>query len=113
MFDLKNIKESLTHEDAMHAVVDAFDILYPDTAGQKDEYLDLTPDGCLVVSIMEQIIVRFFIKRLMQLMTSEAVILNRNKIPQSYLHNYLKFQAHFSLKDTIKMYHLAYKATML
>ena len=61
----------------------------------------------MVVALLEQWLVRYLCKRLMQLMTSEAFILYRNTLPSSYLENYILFQAHFSLKELILKYHHA------
>ena len=60
-----------------------------------------------------QVLVRLLTKRLMSLMTTEAVVLNRNKIPYSYLEHYLTNQAHFSLKEAITNYHTALQATSM
>ena len=97
-----------THQDASGAAREAFKILY--SAPEQGEEA-LSPRGCLVVSLLQQAFVRLFIKKLMNLMTTEAVILYRNKIPSSYLENYLRNQAHFSLKEVITKYHTALKAT--
>ena len=61
--------------------------------------------GCLVVLLLQQWLVRHLTKRMMQLMTSEAFIEHRSKIPSSYLENYLAYQAHFSLTHLIEIYH--------
>ena len=71
----------------------------------QDGITQLSPEGCLVVALFQQWLIRYLCKRLMQLMTSEAFILYRNVIPSSYLENYLSFQAHFSLKDLILKYY--------
>ena len=64
----------------------------------------LSPVGCLVVTLFQQWLVRHLCKQLMQLMTSEAFILYRNALPSSYLENYLSFQAHFSFQEFIIKY---------
>ncbi len=102
----EGLLQNLTHQDAMEAVVEAFNLLYEARGPKSDPQeeggqLDLTPEGSMVISILQQLLVRLFVKRVMQLMTTEAVILNRNKIPYTYLANYLHCQSHFSLKDTI------------
>lgn len=99
----------MTHQEAMVAVVEAFDSLCssPETQQVKPKYL--TPKGCLVVFLVQQLLVRLFTKRLMQLMTTEAIILYKDKIPHSYLENYLHCQAHFSLKNVISKYHTILK----
>ena len=73
----------------------------------QDGITQLSPEGCLVVTLFQQWLIRYLCKRLMQLMTSEAFILYRNVIPSSYLENYISFQAHFSLKELILKYHQA------
>ena len=102
----KQLLPKLTHEDAMLAVIEAFNFLYS-APGPKEEggQLDLTPEGCMVVSLINQLLIRLIIKRLINLMPAEAIILNQNKIPRSYLYHYLNNQAHFSLKKTIDNYY--------
>ena len=68
---------------------------------------NVSPEGCLIIALLQQWLVRHLCKRLMQLMTSEALILHRNKIPFSYIKNYINFHTHFSLQNTMeKYYHL-------
>ena len=81
-----------------------------DRTGKK---LDLHISSCFVLHVLEQLIIRILLKRLMQLMSTEALILYRNAIPLSYLYNYLKFQTHFSLKETITSYYTIYCHTYL
>lgn len=112
----EGILQSLTHTQAMQAVVEAFNILYTAPAPSQEHdgaQLDLTPEGCMVVALIQQIFVQLLTKRLMNLMTTEAVILNRNKIPYRYLEHYVNNQAHFSLKDAITKYHAALETTLL
>ena len=66
----------------------------------------------MVVALFQQWLVRYLCKRLMQLMTSEAFILNRNVLPSSYLENYISFQAHFSLQELILKYHQALECSI-
>ena len=105
---LKNMKR----RDIAGAVSEAFNLLFS-APGPGVDRLDITPDACMVIAILQQLLIRLLTKRLMNLMTAEAIILNRNKIPYSYLGHYLSNQAHFSLKDTIKNYHTALAATSL
>ena len=58
-----------------------------------------------MVLLLQQWFVRQLIKRMMQLMTSEAFTEHRTKIPSSYLENYLAYQAHFSLSRLINKYY--------
>ena len=110
----EGLLQNLTHQEAMQAVSEAFNLLHTAPGPQEEGgQLDLTPEGCMVVSLLQQVLVRMLTKKLMNLMTTEAVILNRNKIPYSYLENYLSKQAHFSLKEAIANYHRALQATIL
>ena len=61
--------------------------------------------GCLVVLLLQQWLVLYLTKRMMQLMTSEAFTEHRSKIPSPYLENYLAYQTHFSLSNLIRKYH--------
>lgn len=101
--------QNLKCREAGEAVVEAFNVLHSLTENRGQLYL--SPKGCLVVSLLQQLLVRLLTKRLMNLMTAEALILHRNKIPRSYLKNYLDFQAHFSLKEVITKYHSALQGT--
>ena len=67
----------------------------------QDGTAQLSTECYPVVTLLQQWLVRYLCKRLMQLMTSEAFILYRNLLPSSYLENYISFQAHFSLKELI------------
>lgn len=99
------------HQDASQVVREAFKILCSaPSQPEQGEQEALTSDGCLVVSLLQQAFVRLFIKKLMNLMTTEAMILYRNKIPSSYLEDYIRNQAHFSLKEAITKHHTALKA---
>ena len=103
--------EQLDHNLAARAVVDAINTLHTASKPEDQNKFDLSPEGCMVISLLQQWFVRYFCKKLMQLMTSEALILNRNKIPFSYLVNYLIYQNHFSLKDLIERYYNTLEAT--
>ena len=92
------------HEDIAYGIEKAFELLY-----NTDYNQDLESDGFLIIQIIEQILIRYVIKKMMQLMTPEGIVLNNEIIPQSYIVNYLKFQTHFSLKDTISNHYLTYK----
>ena len=111
---IKDVFQTLTHQNAHDAIVKAFDVLStplePSSKLQKPK--TLTPGACMVVSLLQQLLVRLFTKRLMLLMTTEAIILNRNRIPSTYLENYLCYQAHFSLRKNITNCYAAHKATL-
>ena len=96
-------------DDVWLGIEETFAMLY-DRTGKT---LDLHISSCLVLHVLEQLIIRILLKRLMQLMTTEAFILKRKVIPLSYLYNYLKFQTHFSLEKTIANYYEIYQHTYL
>ncbi len=104
--EFSSLLQSLKCREAGEAVIEAMKVLHPG-ATKFSEKLHLTSRVCLVMSLLQQLFVRLLTKRLMNLMTAEAVILHRNKIPHSYLKNYLNCQAHFSLKEVITKYHTA------
>ena len=107
--DFDGLHKAMTHRVAMSAVVEAFNFMHK---SEVEESFSLTPGGCMVVSLVQQVLVQFLTQKLMNLMTAEAIILHRNKIPYSYRSNYLVKQAHFSLKRVITNYHKGIKATL-
>ena len=118
MFDLvlldpkfKGLMQNMNHLSAAQAIPEAINVLHSDIALDMGEHLDVSPEGCLVIALLQQWLVRHLCKRLMQLMTSEALILHRNKIPFSYLKNYLNFHTHFSLQNLVESYHQAAEST--
>ena len=97
---------NLKHYEAMKAVVEAFNLLHSDPGPNKEgALLNFTPEGCMVVSLIQQLLIRVFTKRLINLVSPEAFVLNQNKISHSYLFHYLKSQSHFSLKKMIENYY--------
>ena len=129
--EFQGIMKDLEHHRAKDAVHEAVNKLHtaPDPETDRVEYLDISPEvrthtvsfdlemenrnitclmcclqGCLVVMLLQQWLVRHLTKRMMQLMTLEAFTEHRSKIPFSYLENYLVHQAHFSLTSLIDRY---------
>lgn len=112
-YDFNDVIRDLTHRDAKQAVIDAFKFLYTSHGPDKEGWQAyLSKKGYMVVFLLQHLLVRLFTKRLMNLMTTEALIMNCSKIPSSYLENYLENQSHFSLKETISSYHSTLKATI-
>ena len=91
--------EMIDMETARKAVQSALDTL---PRFHDDSTYTVPPATQLIWSLLVQWLVRHFCKRLMQLMTPEALVLHERQIPASYIHNYLTFQKHFSLKDLIQ-----------
>ena len=63
---------------------------------------EVSPNACLMISVMTQWLVRYLCKRLMQLMTSEALCVHHRQIPTSYIQAYLNHQHHFSLRALLE-----------
>ena len=55
----------------------------------------------VIVHIWQQWLTRVVCKTILQLLTPEALVYHRMKIPSSYVTQYLLLQHHFSLKDAI------------
>ena len=103
--------KDLTHYAAAQAIPEAINVLHSDVVPDQGGHLDVSPEGCLIIALLQQWLVRHLCKRLMQLMTSEALILHRNRIPFSYMRNYLNFHTHFSLQNLVEKYHQAAEST--
>ena len=78
---------------------------------EKEKIFDITPNLCLVLTLLYQWLVRYCCKKLMQLMTPEALILHHQRIPFSYIKNYLSYQSHFCLKGLIENHYSLLKRT--
>ena len=76
------------------------------------DHLLLAPDKCqssddnisFVTAVLLQWLVTYLSKKLMQLMTPEALLNNHKKSPSHYISAYLNHQNHFSLKEVIRKY---------
>lgn len=103
--EFDGLMPDLNHNGAYQAVVDSINMLHTAPSPEDGQQENLSAEGCMVISLLQQWLVQYFCKKLMQLMTPEALILHRNKIPYTYLENYLANQAHFSLKDLVNNYY--------
>ena len=109
--NFNDVTQGLTHKEAKQAVIDAFNFLYTASDPKEEEFQTNlnTKAGFLVLFLLQHLLVRLLTKKLMNLMTTEALILNCDKIPSTYLENYLENQSHFSLKKAITNFHIALK----
>ena len=87
------VKDMKTATAAIHSALDALQRGYPE---------ELSPSTQLMWSLLVQWLVRHCCKKLIQLMTPEALVLHEEQIPASYIKHYLSYQKHFSLKDLIQ-----------
>ena len=82
-------------KDVLITVNDAFKILYcPD--------IEAIPETYLIISIVCHWLVRYFCKRLMQVLTPEGLAVHFHQIHDSLRKCYIYHQEHFSLKSLIK-----------
>ena len=97
----------MTTETASAAVVEAMQVLHtaPERPCNDSISMEVSVEACLVISLLQQWLIRHLCKRLMQLMTSEALTLHCKKIPATYIDNYLTHQQHFSLRQLITLHH--------
>lgn len=93
---LKNILSQDTN--IAGAVGEALDTLYHPTGQLTDIY----EDTGLVITVFMQWLVQFLVKKVIQLLTPEGLVINHLKIPQNFVYSYLKSQEHFSLKEVIQ-----------
>lgn len=63
---------------------------------------EVSANACMMISILTQWLIRHLCKRVIQLMTSEALCMDHRKIPSSYIQAYLNHQYHFSLKELLE-----------
>ena len=100
--EFKGLLQTLTPQRAGLAVAEAMQKLHdaPPPQGNNPN-VGLSPEGCAMVAMAVQWLVRYLCKRLMQLMTPEALTIHRMGISSSYLVNYLRHQSHFSLKKLV------------
>lgn len=89
-----------TDERVCEAVEDGLAALQMEYKGKQKQAV-VSNRACMVVTVLVQWLVRHLCKRLMQMMTSEAICLYHKKIPSSFVQGYLEHQTHFSLKTTI------------
>ena len=97
----------------MQAIIEAINTLHQVLGPSEGKQYILTPDCCMVISIAQQLLVQILTKRMINLMTPEAIVLNHSKIPYFYLEHYLCSQAHFSLKEMITKYYTQLKDVIL
>ena len=73
---------------------------------QQEPSQQLTDSNITLVHVLfQQWLVMHLYKRLMQLMTPEALVTNHKKIPPHYISHYLNYQCHFNLKALLVRYH--------
>ena len=67
----------------------------------SQDCIEIFPDACLMISILQQWLIRYLCKRIMQILTPEGMAVHYRKVPRSYREVYFKQQEHFSLKNLV------------
>jgi len=100
--EMESCSKNLKNEEIQTAVYEALEKLYdPSCFTQEEEISDVSLGASLVICVLQQWFIRYLCRSIMKLMTPEALIYHRMKIPSSYLEDYLIHQHHFNLKDLI------------
>ena len=101
--ELNQVVTQIQPENVLAVVDGALHVLFhgphPD---EKDTPIEIYVDECFMISLLQQWLVRYLCRRLIQLLTPEALAVHLQKIPKVYVHSYLKLQEHFSLKNLVK-----------
>lgn len=88
--------------NALAVVDEALHVLFHGpNPNEKDAPIEIYVDACLVISLLLHWLVRYLCRRLVQLLTPEALAVHLYKIPKVYVDSYLKLQEHFSLKNLV------------
>lgn len=96
----------INHGNALAVVDEALHVLFHGPhPNNKDAFIAIYDDACLVIFIMVQWLLCYLCKRLLQLLTPEALIVHLNQIPKYYVQSYLQLQEHFSLKSLVEKQH--------
>ena len=96
--------KSLSHKFIEEATDEAFSKLFDLQKSADDKIPNLSLGAAAIICVLQQWLIRYLCKTLMQLLTPEALIYHRKKIPSSYVESYLNHQHHFSLLDLIKQH---------
>jgi len=102
--EFRQVFPQIDRGNALAVVDEALHVLFhgphPD---EKDAPIEIYVDACLVISLLLHWLVRYICRRLIQLLTPEALAVHLYKIPIVYVTSYLKLQEHFSLKNLVEM----------
>ena len=101
--EFKGVMAKITRENVAAVINEALHVLHnsPDPS-VVNAPLEIHGSACIVIAVLMQWLVCYLCKRLMQLMTPEALAVHCQAIPNLYVRNYLKFQEHFNLKELVE-----------
>ena len=92
----------IDHGNALAVVDEALRVLFHGPhPNENDAPIEIYVDACLVICLLLHWLVRYLCRRLMQLLTPEALAVHLHKIPKVFVQSYLKLQEHFSLKNLV------------
>ena len=97
------IEQSGARVSVRNAVDEALYLLYHAPGPGEDKPCDVFVEDCMVISVLVHWLVIYLCKRLMQLMTPEALMYYNKEIPHTYQRHYLKYQQHFSIQELVDM----------
>ena len=97
----QEVRKSLGSHTETWAIRDAMDYCFK--ASEMETQL-LSRESVFIILLLQQWTIRCMCKRLMQIMTPEALVLHHKSLPSSYIRNYLQCQHHFNLKNLISHY---------
>ena len=102
--DFQEILKNLKIASITSIVDEAFSCLYNAPSSSEDEQsFELYNDACAVIAVIIQWLVMCLCKRLMQLITPEALVIHNQELPRHYCQAYMKSQEHFDLKTLVFM----------
>lgn len=97
----KRLIETRDKCDIVSGINEAFQMLFEAASPEDQHTVEIFPDACLIISIIQQWLIRYLCKRLLQILTPEGMAVNYRKIPRSYREVYFKHQEHFNLKNLV------------
>ena len=104
--EFSQLMSQINHGNALAVVDEALHVLFHGPhPNNTDALIAIYEDACLVICLMVQWLVSYLCKRLLQLLTPEALIVHLNQIPKYYIQSYLQLQEHFSLKNLVEKQH--------
>ncbi len=78
---------------------EAFDILH---APSMNDNHDVTDESCFVISVIVQWLTCYVTKRMLQLLTPEALILKEKMLQTHYINAYLNTIEHFDIMKLVE-----------
>ena len=97
----KRLIETRDKSDIISGINEAFQMLFEAASPLVQPTVEIFPDACLMISVLQQWMIRHLCKRLLQILTPEGMAVNYVKVPRSYREVYFKYQDHFNLRNLV------------